>query len=666
MKLQLNSRQKKAIHCTDRPLLVLAGAGSGKTRVITEKILHLIRKGEYQAKHIAALTFTNKAAREMKQRLDKSGLDCTGLRVSTFHRLGLDILRREYRHLGYRKSFTLYDGQDSASLVQELMRKTGLQAFEQAQAVHWQISSWKNGAVSPEQAYADAVDEKQLVTARLYLQYSHYLQTYNAFDFDDLISRPLQLFSEHQDILEKWRDRIRYLLVDEYQDTNTSQYQLLQLLVGKRSGLTVVGDDDQSIYGWRGAQSDNLDRLKLDYKGLEVVLLEQNYRSMNNILLTANHLIANNPHVFEKRLWSEQGAGDPVRILTCKHTDHEAERVVSQLLHHRFQKNTAYSAYAILYRGNHQSRPFERLLREHQIPYKISGGTSFFERSEIKDLFAYCRLAVNVEDDAAFLRVINTPKRGLGPATMEKLTAFAQQMETSLLLACYDDALGSHLKPDAARRLREFAQWFMPVTELAEDGDPIEVIHTLIKETDYENWLRDQSPDPESAQRRLDNVDELIDWCKRLASKNPQHKLQNILNTIQLLDRLDRDEDEEQSNQVQLMTLHAAKGLEFDHVFLVGVEEELLPHRNCMDEAGIEEERRLAYVGITRARQTLTLTHARQRKRYGEIIDCEPSRFLTELPQDLVEWESKVTRTPEQKKETGRAHLAQMRGILAD
>ncbi len=262
--------------------------------------------------------------------------------------------------------------------------------------------------------------------------------------------------------------------------------------------------------------------------------------------------------------------------------------------------------------------------------------------------------------------MINTPKRGLGPATMEKLTAFAQQQQTSLLLACYDGHLESHIKPDAARRLREFAQWFLPVTELAEDGDPIEVIHTLIRETDYENWLRDQSPDPESAQRRLDNVEELIDWCKRLASKNPQHQLQNILNTIQLLDRLDRDEDDEQTNQVQLMTLHAAKGLEFDHVFLVGVEEELLPHRNCMDEAGIEEERRLAYVGITRARQTLTLTHARQRMRYGEIIDCEPSRFLTELPQELVQWESKTTKTPEQRKEHGRAHLAQMRGMLAD
>jgi ATP-dependent DNA helicase Rep len=390
---------------------VLAGAGSGKTRVITHKLAYLIRDCGIAARHIAAVTFTNKAAREMKQRVGGllHGKESSGLIVSTFHTLGLNILKREHARLGYRPGFSIFDAQDSTALLRELWQQAANDSsVEQVQV---RISHWKNGLLSPEAALAQAQDEGELAAARVFALYQQHLRAYNAVDFDDLIRYPVQLLQEHRAVLETWEHRIRYLLVDEYQDTNASQYQLVKLLMGRRGALTVVGDDDQSVYAWRGARPENLRLLAEDFPKLKVIKLEQNYRSTRRILRAANHLIARNPHVFEKRLWSELGEGDPIRVLHCRDEEHEAERVVSELLHYQLRHRASLRDYAILYRGNYQARVFERVLREHRIPYFLSGGTSFFERVEIKDIMAYLRLLVNHDDDNAFLRIINTPRR---------------------------------------------------------------------------------------------------------------------------------------------------------------------------------------------------------------------------------------------------------------
>ena len=665
----LNPRQREAVRHTDSPLLVLAGAGSGKTRVITTKIAHLIREQGIEARHIAAVTFTNKAAREMKARVGQLLEDGEGkgLRVSTFHTLGLNILRVEHKRIGYKPGFTIFDAQDGATLLRELARKER-DAEDAVESFQWQISAWKNDLVDPDQALALAEEPWEVAAARLYALYERHLRAYNAFDFDDLILRPVRLFMEHPEALGGWRERIRYLLVDEYQDTNGAQYELVRQLVGGRKGLTVVGDDDQSIYAWRGARPENLARLEQDFTGLAVIKLEQNYRSMGRILKAANQLIGNNPHVFEKRLWSELGYGDPIRVMACRDEEHEAERVVSEILHRRFTHQTRYGDFAILYRSNHMSRLFERALREHGIPYKLSGGTSFFARAEVKDIMAYLRLLVNPDDDAAFLRIVNTPRRELGAGTLEKLGAYANLRHCSLFTASFEPGLESQLGARALKRLREFAHWLRGLAGEAERGEPVAVARQLVDEIGYETWLLDNCKDPQTAERRMDNVRELLDWLQTLQDQeNDKDSLGDMVSHITLMDLLERNEEEQDDNRVQLSTLHAAKGLEFPHVFLVGMEEEILPHRNSLDEDLVEEERRLAYVGITRARRTLTLSLAGKRRRYGETVDCVPSRFLDELPADDLQWEGgrHGDSDPERKKQRGRAHLANMKALLS-
>lgn len=667
MSFQLNPQQRAAVRHTDTPLLVLAGAGSGKTRVITQKIAHLIQQRGFDAQHIAAVTFTNKAAREMQQRVSSllPGDSSRELKVSTFHTLGLNIIRQECKALGLRPGFSIYDSQDSEALIRELMRRKHGATQAQEEGCRWQFSQWKNDCISPAQAISSAEDELQLAHARLYERYNHYLRTYNAVDFDDLINLPVTLFTEQPEILGGWQERIRYLLVDEYQDTNTSQYILVKLLVSNRKGLTVVGDDDQSVYGWRGAQPENLFRLQDDFPDLKIIKLEQNYRSMNNILASANALIANNSHVFEKRLWSDKGRGEKIRVLHTRNSDHEAERVVSQIIQHRFQHGCKYHEYAILYRGNYQSRPFERLLREQRIPYYLSGGLSFFERSEIKDLMAYLRLLGNPDDDAAFLRIVNTPRRGLGPTTIEKIANYAHQQHCSLLDAGFNDSLQSQLTAKPQQSLARFLRMIIELGDRAKEGESLEVINELIKQIDYEKWLYDQSPDPVAAERRMENVNEFIDWIRKIVKRDSDTSLAEIITQLTLMDRLDREEEDGNLNAVHLMTLHSAKGLEFNHVFMTGMEENILPHQNSIKDS-LEEERRLAYVGITRARTTLTLTLAGKRKRFGEEISCEPSRFLEELPQEELVWEGKGPTDPEQKKQMGKAHLSHLRSMLAE
>lgn len=665
---QLNPQQLAAVKTIDHPLLVLAGAGSGKTRVITEKIAYLIEQG-IPARHIAAVTFTNKAAREMKSRVSRLLDDqkIRGLRVSTFHSLGLDILRAEHKALAYKASLTLFDEQDRLALLRNLINH-GVDGcdIDQVEHYNWQIGQWKNAFVTPDQAlrYSDALTRP---CAQLYEAFSRSLKAYNAVDFDDLILLPVLLFQQHATVLEKWQNKIRYLLVDEYQDTNVTQYQLVKLLAGNLGRFTVVGDDDQSIYAWRGAQPENLSQLQKDYSRLKVIKLEQNYRSVGRILKVANQLIANNPHTFEKKLWSELGYGDPLRVLSHKNDIAEAKQIVAEIVHHRFKQGGSYGDYAILYRGNHQSRLFERELRENNVPYFISGSTSFFSYSEIKDILAYLRLLVNPGDDAAFLRVINTPRREIGPTTLEKLSAYANERHVSLFSACSEFGLQQRISEKSLQRLGKFCEWINDTAQDVERGNTFAVIHRMIDDMHYPQWLDENSKTPSAAERKLKNVHELLDWLQRLSTQDAgsPKPLAEVIAKVMLLDILERNQEQEAGDQVSLMTLHAAKGLEFPHVFLIGMEENLLPHQNSIETDNIEEERRLAYVGITRAQRSLTFSYCTHRKRYGEMTESEPSRFLNELPAEELEWTNKKQLAPEEVKQRGKASLAQLKSMLA-
>ena len=644
---QLNARQKEAVLYIDGPCLVLAGAGSGKTSVITRKIAYLIKECEMPARHIAALTFTNKAAREMKERVSHllQGSAAKGLTVSTFHNLGLNIIRREYKSLGFKPGFSIFDAEDARSLLKELMLKDGDLDKDHINLVQNQISNWKNDLVTPKVALELAQSPAEQTIALVYQHYNQALRAYNAVDFDDLILIPVNLFQQHHDICERWQRKIRYLLVDEYQDTNSSQYLLVQLLVGNRGSLTVVGDDDQSIYAWRGARPENMAQLKVDYPTLRVVKLEQNYRSTSRILRVANHLIANNPHEFDKALWSEMGLGDPIRVLRCANEDAEAERVVTEILTQRMRKQNKYLDYAILYRGNHQSRLLEMKLQHHQIPYKISGGSSFFAKTEIKDVMGYLRLLVNPDDDNAFLRVINTPRRQIGTSTLEALGSYAGQREISLFAAIDEVGLQSQIPEKNLERLLRFSHWLNNVARNCEQSDPVAAVREMIDDIDYVGWLHQNSPSSKAAEKRIENVFYLVESLQKSLDKSAgdddegDARMKDAIAKLVLRDLLERQEEEDLSDQVQLMTLHASKGLEFPHVFMVGMEEDLLPHRNSIDENNIEEERRLTYVGITRAQKTLTMTLAGKRKQFGELSETTPSRFLDELPVDDVERE---------------------------
>ena len=664
----LNSQQQVAIKIIDRPLLVLAGAGSGKTRVITEKIAYLVQQG-IPARNIAAVTFTNKAAREMKSRVSRllKNEQMRGLRISTFHALGLDILRKEHQRLSYKAGMSLFDEQDKIALLRSLINH-GVKDCDVDNVDNYagQIGQWKNAFVTEQQALKQASAE-ELPAVTLYAEYSKHLKAYNAVDFDDLIMLPVLLFQQSSEALEKWQNKIRYLLVDEYQDTNIAQYQLVKLLAGKLARFTVVGDDDQSIYAWRGAQPENLAQLQKDFARLRVIKLEQNYRSSGRILKAANHLIANNAHVFEKKLWSDLGFGEPLRILSHKDELTEAQQIVSEIIHHKFKSGGKYQDYAILYRGNHQSRLFERALRENNILYFISGSTSFFAYSEIKDILSYLRLFVNHDDDAAFLRIINTPRREIGPTTLEKLGAYANERQISLFKACSEFGLSQKLPEKGQQRLQNFCTWVVTTATSIEKGDTFTAIEAAINSIGYEQWLRENSKSDQAAERKINNVGELIEWLKRLArdDENSEASLAEIISKAMLIDILDRNQEKQENVEgVSLMTLHAAKGLEFLHVFLIGFEENLLPHQNSLETGNLEEERRLAYVGITRAQQTCTFSYCTHRKRYGETSECEPSRFLNELPEEDLEWKNKKQLDPVEKKQRGKDSLAQLKTML--
>lgn len=668
--VRLNPQQDQAVKLTTSPLLVLAGAGSGKTAVITQKIVHLINHCGYQAKNIAAVTFTNKAAKEMKARVTKllGDSNAKGLIVSTFHNLGLNIIRREYKALGFRKNFTIFDDQDSFQLIKELCKKSDDADKKEMLDILAQISRWKNDLILPDRAIAIADNQELVLAAKLYDAYTRSLRAFNAVDFDDLILIPTLLLMNEQKVRERWHNKIRYLLVDEYQDTNTSQYELVKLITGRLGNFTVVGDDDQSIYSWRGAQPKNLELLQKDFPNLRVVKLEQNYRSAGRILKSANVLIQNNEHIFKKRLWSDKHYGEPIRILSAKNDNDEADRVTKEILSARINKNIPYKDFAILYRGNHQSRLLEKFLVDKQIPYKISGTTSFFARAEIKDVMAYFRLLVNQDDDNAFIRIANVPRREIGVSTLEKLGSYANERHISLFESIFEVGLEQTLTGKGLSAVRRFGELIAKASDNIRRGDSMSVIREMIAYIGYQGFLFDNSSSPKAAEYRWSNVETLLGWIESGLENNKlaDDPFAETITKLCLREMLDRgEEEEEDANEVQLMTLHASKGLEFPHVYLVGMEEELLPHKSSIEEDNVEEERRLAYVGITRAEESLSIIVAEKRQRYGEMVDSVPSRFLEEMPQEDLEWEvDQVPLSDDEKREQGKDRLAEMRKRL--
>ncbi|MGK0267717.1 MAG: ATP-dependent DNA helicase Rep [Paraglaciecola sp.] len=667
--MKLNPGQNEAVNFISGPCLVLAGAGSGKTRVITNKIAYLVRECELPARYIAAVTFTNKAAREMKERVAQTlgKKEARGLKISTFHTFGLNIIKSEVKTLGLKPGFSLFDDKDSMSLLKDLTEIEFDGDKELISALQSCISNWKNDLILPEDLKNQTLSPSDVEHAAFYQRYYDHLRAYNALDFDDLILLPTVLLKNNETVRKKWQNKIRYLLVDEYQDTNTSQYELVKLLVGERARFTVVGDDDQSIYSWRGARPQNLVLLQKDFPKLRVIKLEQNYRSTERILHCANILIQNNPHIFEKKLFSELGYGEPLQVITAKNEDHEAERVVAELMAHKFMQATKFKDYAILYRGNFQSRVFEKVLMSNRIPYKISGGMSFFGRTEVKDIMAYLRLLVNQDDDNALLRVINTPTRGIGRVSLEKLGNLANLNRSSMFEAAFDPNLQDVITGKALVSVEQFSRWIVELSDRAVRGDGISTIREMIKAMGYEEWLYESSTSPKAAEMGMANISTLFGWISNMlegSELDPPMTLQEVVNRLILRDMMERGEDSEETDQVQLMTLHASKGLEFPYVFIVGMEEGLLPHQSSIDEDNIDEERRLAYVGITRAQKVLFMTLVKERRQYGEVRNPEPSRFLHELPQDDVVWEHKKPKVSaqerQQKSQVGIANLRDM------
>ncbi|MEI6761142.1 MAG: UvrD-helicase domain-containing protein [Betaproteobacteria bacterium] len=657
----LNLAQQEAVNHMHGPCLVLAGAGSGKTRVITRKIGRLIQTG-MAPQRIAAITFTNKAAAEMRERAKGLiGAAAREVLICTFHALGVRMLRQDGAALGLKPQFSILDSDDVTSILKDAGGTVDAATARQWQ---WTISLWKNMGLNAESAALAARDDNERVIARAMAHYEARLSAYQGVDFDDLIGLPLKLLQNHEQVRQKWQGLVGHLLVDEYQDTNATQYELLKLLVGGRPArearFTAVGDDDQSIYGWRGATLDNLRRLPLDFPALKVIKLEQNYRSTSAILRAANHVIGPNPKLFPKNLWSDLGEGEPVRVVDADNEEHEAERAVARIQSIRagsaVTQGPQYQAlqdFAILYRANHQAKAFEKALRRAQIPYKVSGGTSFFDRAEIKDLCAWFRLWLNPDDDPAFLRAVTVPRRGIGHQTLQQLGTFASRYRVSLFEALFASSLGSALPPKTIGGLHEFGRQVNDLTFRARHTEGAEAARAFLlawlKDIDYEKHLYDAEDSAALAAARWTNVLDFCDWMSArcggqiddvagVGTPGERKSLLEVAQTVSLISTL--NEREKEQDVVTLSTLHAAKGLEWPHVLLVGVTEGMLPFR-AGEDAGpeevatrLEEERRLMYVGITRAQRSLAVSWSRRRKKGRELVAVLPSRFIAEMALD--------------------------------
>ncbi|ACV37526.1 UvrD-helicase domain-containing protein [Accumulibacter sp.] len=654
-----NPPQREAIRYLDGPLLVLAGAGSGKTRVITEKIAYLIESCGFSPSNIAAITFTNKAAREMQERVTRllAGRPAKGLTISTFHALGVRILREEAKALGYKPNFSILDASDTFAIVSELAGSVDKGSIRKLQSL---MSGWKSALVSPDQARKDARNETEALAANAFASYAATLRAYQAVDFDDLIALPVTLFEDHPEVRDKWQNRLRYLLIDEYQDTNAGQYRMLRLLAGPRAAFTAVGDDDQAIYGWRGADIENLRGLPRDYLNLKVIKLEQNYRSTVRILKAANALISHNEKLFDKKLWSDLGHGDPITVSVCQDGEKEAEAVVMKLQAHRFEHRGAFRDYAILYRGNFQARALEQLLRNQRIPYLLSGGQSFFEKTEIKDITAYLRLLANSDDDPAFIRAVSTPRRGVGASTLQALGSYAGERQLPLFAAAFEQGFAPRVQARQLAPLLEFCEFINRLQARAAREPAAQVMPDLLRAIAYEDWLLEHD-EARAARIKLTNVQDFCDWLGKKGDEE-QKTLIDLTQTIALINMLDKQDAD--IDAVQLSTLHAAKGLEFKHVFLIGIEEGVLPHREAEADNRIEEERRLMYVGITRAQRSLHLSYAEKRKQGRELIPCRASRFIDEMGREDLRFSGgKNDSVPD--KAAGADRLAALKAMLA-
>ncbi|MFD2753234.1 ATP-dependent helicase [Comamonas terrae] len=660
MSAGLNLAQLQAVHYTEGPCLVLAGAGSGKTRVITHKIGRLIENG-LAPRRIAAITFTNKAAAEMRERAaGLIGRQAKDVLVCTFHALGVRMVREDGHVLGLKPQFSILDQDDVTGILKDCAG--GTTDVATARQWQWTISNWKNQGWDSRKALAMAQDDNERTIALIMQRYEERLTAYQSVDFDDLIGMPMRLLRGHAEVREKWQRLLGHVLVDEYQDTNATQYELLKLLVGSRAHFTAVGDDDQSIYGWRGATLDNLKKLPLDFPQLKIIKLEQNYRSTSAILRAANNVIGPNPKLFPKTLFSELGEGDPVRIVDCDTEEHEAERAVARIQSLRASMNPqpAWKDFAILYRANHQAKPFEKALRKASIPYKVSGGTSFFDRAEIKDLCAWFRLWINNDDDPAFLRAITTPRRGIGHTTLAKLGEFSAAHKTSMFGALFNAMLEDALPRKAHDGLLEFGRAVNELEYRARHTLGFEAARGFLvdwlKEIGYEQHLYDSEDSESVAAARWSNVLEFCDWMAQraggkiedAAGTTTQTEIKSLLEVAQNVALLSTiSEREQEQDMVVLSTLHASKGLEWPHVMLVGATEGMLPFKldddngrqqQVSDEtaARLQEERRLMYVGITRAQRTLAVSWTKRRKKGREMVACQPSRFIKEMGLDAA------------------------------
>ena len=675
--VSLNPAQMRAVHHLAGPCLVLAGAGSGKTRVIVHKIARLLDSG-LQAKQIAAITFTNKAAQEMRERAKAlvGPRAAKDLAISTFHSLGVRMLRADGTKVGLKANFSILDSDDVLGVLRDAGSCTDNALARRGQ---WTISLWKNQGLDANGAEAAATDDDERVAARVMRLYEERLQAFQAVDFDDLIKLPLVLLQRDLEARAKWQAQFHHILIDEYQDTNAVQYELLKALVGDRGLFTAVGDDDQSIYGWRGATIDNLKRLPQDYPQLQVIALEQNYRSTGHILAAANAVIAGNPKIFEKKLWSELGDGEPVRLIECDGEEHEAERAVARIQALRGGGSISgselkFSDFAVLYRANHQAKVFEQKLRAAQIPYKVSGGQSYFDRAEIKDLCAWLRLLVNQDDDPAFLRAVTTPKRGIGHQTLASLGEFASTWKISLFEALFAPSLGAALKGKAVDALQEFGRELSDLEHRARHATGSEDAKALLLDwlgaIRYEQHLFDDGDSEKLAAARWSNVLDFVDWIARRCGgeitqeggasfESERFSVLQVAQTISVIISL-ADRGDEQ-DVITLSTLHAAKGLEWPHVILAGINEGLIPFRSSSEDKTAEmtperlqEERRLMYVGITRARHTLAVSTLRRRKKGRDTVAGVPSRFIKEMKLDEVK-----------NKEDPRARLKKLRDAMA-
>jgi DNA helicase-2/ATP-dependent DNA helicase PcrA len=634
---KLNPPQREAVTTIRGPVLVLAGAGSGKTRVITHRIAHLIEEG-VPAREILAVTFTNKAAAEMKERVVKlAGKAARSVWVSTFHAFGAEVLREEIFRLGWPKRFAIADAGDQTALVRRAMRERSVdeRAFD-ARKVLTAISRAKNAGITPTPKEEGLGDDYDLITAEVFPLYQLGLKAQGAVDFDDLVVLPCRVFEELPEVRRAYQLRYRYLLVDEFQDTNQSQLRLLKHLAGEAMNVCAVGDDDQCIYSWRGAEVKNILQFDRFFPGGREVRLEQNYRSLGNVLHAANGVIEKNPERKLKRMWTDRHGGDRLRLVVCP-TEEDEARFVAREISRLQSEGVPASDMAVLFRTNGQSRPVEEALREKEISYEVVGGSEFFDRREVKDVLAYLKVLVNPKDEVSLLRIINVPARGIGDVTVEKLTGWAREQGVGILSALERAESCPELTPGTAAKVAEFVALLSRYRERLSHGDAARVAHDLLAEIGFRESARLATASLAAVEKRLQSVDQLLTsiaaYERREAGKVD---LLRYLNRLSLDTR--EEEDGPQSEQVTLMTLHAAKGLEYRCVFLIGMEEGLLPHGGMQGEPqNLEEERRLCYVGITRAKETLYLTRAAGRVKRGKLVERTPSRFLEDIPKSLVE-----------------------------